>query len=134
MTGDYFGKVYPVGTPFDLGGVSSEGENQAIEDAMYFILPSGWYAYIDEQVTAFPTVSWSSSDDYFLDVLGHMGKNYGLNFVVDWEQKCKSKWMRILLNLTSNSPQLLLTVMVIERFTYTLSLPPRMAFYLKMVK
>lgn len=87
LTGDYFGKVYQVGTPFDLCGVSSEGENQAIEDAMYFILPSGWYAYIDEQVTAFPTVSWSSSDDYFLDVLGHMGKNYGLNFVVDWEQK-----------------------------------------------
>jgi hypothetical protein len=87
LTGQYHGRVFQVGEPIGIGAVTSEGEDQSIEDSMFFILPSGWFAYIDEQTVTLPNVSWSANNTYFLDVLAELGKNYGMKFIVDWNQK-----------------------------------------------
>jgi hypothetical protein len=86
LTGEYFGKIYQIGTPRPVPIVNSEGDDMRIADAFYMVLPNGWYAYVDEQVNALPLISWASNGGDFLDVLAKVGLDYGMTFVVDWEQ------------------------------------------------
>jgi hypothetical protein len=87
LTGDYYGRVFTIGEPVKISAITSEGDDLPIQEAMYFVLPPGWFAYIDEQAIDLPEITWSANNSAFLDVLAEIGNNHGLYFVVDWTQK-----------------------------------------------
>lgn len=89
LTGKYYGVIHEVGegTPTKT---NSFGDRSTIADAMFMIMPEGWFAYVDETVEEIPLVSWDASQgngQNWTDVLATIGKDYGLRYVVDWDQR-----------------------------------------------
>ncbi|QCZ95528.1 hypothetical protein [Salinimonas iocasae] len=89
LTGKYYGIIHEVGKG-NPSKTHSFGDSSTIADAMFMIMPDGWYAFVDETVEEIPLVSWDASHDkgqYWTDVLADIGKDYGLRYVIDWDQK-----------------------------------------------
>lgn len=86
LTGKYHGLIQEVGEG-QANLVSSFGEEVEVSDALSFILPEDWFAYVDQRIEQLPQVSWDANERPWTHVIADMGKQYGLRFVVDWDQK-----------------------------------------------
>lgn len=86
LTGKYHGLVQEIGTGIP-NAISSFGEEVEIAEALAFILPEDWFAYVDEQIELLPQVSWDATEQPWLTVVADIGKAYGLRFLIDWDQK-----------------------------------------------
>lgn len=88
LSGKYYGIVHEIGQGVPIP-TQSFGESATMADAMFFILPEGWYAYVDERIEELPRVTWNADVPggvEWLQVLADVGKDYGLRYTVDWDQ------------------------------------------------
>ncbi|MFU1599906.1 MULTISPECIES: hypothetical protein [Alteromonas] len=89
LTGKYYGLVHEIGSGIPMT-IKSFGEDSTLADALFFILPNEWFAYVDERVEELPRVTWDASvgeGQPWVEVLAQMGKEFGLRFTLDWDQK-----------------------------------------------
>lgn len=86
LTGKYHGLIQEIGEG-QPHTVSSFGEAVEVADALGFLLPQDWFAYVDEQIEQLPQVSWDAKERPWTEVIADMGKQYGLRFIVDWDQQ-----------------------------------------------
>ena len=49
LTGKYYGLVHEIGSGIPMT-IKSFGEDSTLADALFFILPNEWFAYVDERV------------------------------------------------------------------------------------
>ena len=81
LTGKYYGLVHEIGTGVPMT-IKSFGEDSTLADALFFILPTEWFAYVDERVEELPRVTWDASvgeGQPWVEVLAQMGKEFGLS-------------------------------------------------------
>lgn len=67
--------------------VTSFGDMLPLSDGMSMILPSGWVAFVDEDLSIPQSISWDASDTPWTSALRDIGVNSGLRFLVDWDQR-----------------------------------------------
>jgi hypothetical protein len=86
LTGKYYGLIQELGNGSSQP-ISSFGEDVEISEALTLILPPDWFAYVDEQIELLPQISWDANQRPWTNVIADIGKQYGLRFLVDWDQK-----------------------------------------------
>lgn len=86
LNGQFFGLIEQVGEGFP-SITNSFGDEMSLSDAIGMIMPGKWFAYIDSSFTETPEVSWDANGDNWLSVLAKVGKDNGLRYIVDWDQK-----------------------------------------------
>ncbi|MFK5948879.1 MAG: hypothetical protein QM500_08955, partial [Methylococcales bacterium] len=61
------------------------GFQLSLKEMMMSTMPKDWMAYIDTEISFNKKVDWDG-DLPWTDILLRLGNNYGLAFIVDWEQ------------------------------------------------
>ncbi|MGP4943181.1 hypothetical protein [Pseudoalteromonas nigrifaciens] len=88
LTDDLSGLVYQIGKPEDVELISSfADDNVKFKDGIGVIIPQGWSAYLDEQLSGKENISFSANNEKWINVLARIGNNYGYKYIVDWQQK-----------------------------------------------
>ncbi|MDI4652572.1 MULTISPECIES: hypothetical protein [Pseudoalteromonas] len=87
LTNEFSGLVFQIGEPVKTETISSFGEDVSFKNGVATLIPRHWSAYIDEQLNANNTISFSAENEDWLKVLARIGNNYGYKFIVDWQQK-----------------------------------------------
>ncbi|MFK5894683.1 MAG: hypothetical protein QM504_15800 [Pseudomonadota bacterium] len=62
------------------------GLQLSLADSLLSIIPDNWVSYIDMKIKFNKPVDWDG-DLPWTEVLTRLGNNYGLAFIVDWNQK-----------------------------------------------
>lgn len=86
LTNDLQGLVYEIGPSEEAEKISSFADQIQLKNGIGTVIPEKWSAYIDEQMSADKTISFSAENESWLNVLARIGSDYGFKFVVDWEQ------------------------------------------------
>lgn len=86
FTDKYKGVIYEIGQGI-AGNVVTFGWDDQIKNAMSQIIPSDWVVYADEGFNSKSKVTWEADDVPWIDVLAILGNEYGVKYVVDWDQK-----------------------------------------------
>lgn len=66
--------------------ISSFGDDLPLADGLSMIMPEGWVAFVDENLTLPEVISWDARGVSWTQALGDLGTNSGLRFIVDWDQ------------------------------------------------
>lgn len=67
--------------------LSSFGDDIPLSDGLAMIMPDGWVAFVDEDLSLPDSISWDARGVSWTRALGDLGTNSGLRFIVDWDQK-----------------------------------------------
>ena len=86
LTNELYGVVFQIGKPLKMPNISTFGDDASFKNAVATLIPPEWSAYIDEQLNANNTISFSADNEDWLKVLARIGNNYGYKFIVDWQQ------------------------------------------------
>lgn len=87
LTNDLQGIVYEIGKRLEMANLSNFADDVTFKDGIGLVMPDGWSAYIDEQLSAKQSISFSAENEAWITVLARIGSSYGYKFVVDWEQR-----------------------------------------------
>ncbi len=85
-TDRYRGIIHEVGTG-KPNKINTFGNEMDMKVALTMIVPDEWVVYAEEQFTKIPLVSWDAKDEPWLATLAKMGGNFGIKYIVDWDQK-----------------------------------------------
>ena len=85
-TNKYKGVIHEVGSG-KPEKITQFGTDSDMKLALSMIVPDGWVVYAEEQFTKIPKVSWDSENEPWLTTLSKIGSNYGVRFIVDWDQQ-----------------------------------------------
>lgn len=66
--------------------ISSFGDDLPLSDGLSMIMPEGWVAFVDEDLSLPEAISWDARGVSWTKALGDLGTNSGLRFIVDWDQ------------------------------------------------
>lgn len=87
LTDGLDGLVYEVGSRPTVEKVSTFGSDVEFKYAIGAIIPQDWSAYVDENIRTLRSISFSASDEPWLNVLASVGSSFGYKFVVNWEHR-----------------------------------------------
>lgn len=67
--------------------ITSFGDDMSLTDGISMIMPDGWVAFVDEDLSVPSTISWDAQNSSWTRALRDLGINAGLRFIVDWDQR-----------------------------------------------
>lgn len=67
--------------------ITSFGDDMSLSDGISMIMPDGWVAFVDEDLSVPKTISWDAQNYAWTQTLRDVGINAGLRFIVDWDQR-----------------------------------------------
>lgn len=87
LTNTYKGVVFTVGKPIEHN-VDGFMDDISVREGLSYIMPAGWLAYVKaSDAQHLPDISWTSESESWLQTLAQVGSNFGLKFVVDYDQQ-----------------------------------------------
>ncbi len=87
LTDGLQGLIFEVGERPVVEKTSNFAADVAFKFAIGAIMPEGWSAYVDENISMLKNVSFSAQDEPWLNVLARVGTQFGYQYVVDWQRK-----------------------------------------------
>lgn len=85
LTDGLKGLIYEVGQRSAVINTSTFGSDVEFKYAIGAIIPEGWSAYVDENILKLKNISFSATDEPWLNVLARVGARFGYKYVVNWD-------------------------------------------------
>ena len=88
LTDGLKGLIYEVGTrPRRISKTSSFSDDIEFKYAIGSVIPKDWAVYVDEKITAFENVTFSSNNEDWINVVARIGAKYGYKYILNWSTK-----------------------------------------------